>query len=231
MPGMGHAERAEGRGLATGNTDEQNAPRTQRRAVGAPHALDRVRQRTHKRARRPRPLERRTSGTRATSADPSRRTPCPYSFSIALGVRSCKCSTPWALFRFSICAFEHVGASVVSATGGGHRERILVVEPGEQAELLRKELVSLREVLLPSKAVTVKARRTGRGPRRSRFAGAQTKPGAQRPGWLRVGRFSKRKGLLNVARLRWTGAIYVLEMERSEDRMAQQVIDVRRARR
>jgi hypothetical protein len=39
------AERVEGRGLATGNTDEQNAPRTQRRAVGAPNALDRVRQR------------------------------------------------------------------------------------------------------------------------------------------------------------------------------------------
>ena len=42
------AERAEGRGLAKGNTDEQNAPRTQRRAVGAPSALDRVRQRASK---------------------------------------------------------------------------------------------------------------------------------------------------------------------------------------
>ncbi len=39
------AERVEGRGLAKGNMDEQNAPRTQRRAVGAPSALDRVRQR------------------------------------------------------------------------------------------------------------------------------------------------------------------------------------------
>ena len=37
-------ERVEGRGLAKGNTDGQNAPRTQRRAVGAPSALDRVRQ-------------------------------------------------------------------------------------------------------------------------------------------------------------------------------------------
>jgi hypothetical protein len=39
------AERVEGRGLATGNMDEQNAPRTQRRVVGAPSALDHVRQR------------------------------------------------------------------------------------------------------------------------------------------------------------------------------------------
>jgi RNA-directed DNA polymerase len=39
------AERVEGRGLAKGNTDEQNALRTQRRAVSAPSALDRVRQR------------------------------------------------------------------------------------------------------------------------------------------------------------------------------------------
>jgi group II intron reverse transcriptase/maturase len=38
------AERVEGRGLAKGNTDGQNALRTQRRAVGAPSALDRVRQ-------------------------------------------------------------------------------------------------------------------------------------------------------------------------------------------
>ena len=38
------AERVEGRGLAKGNTDGQNAPRTQRRAIGAPSALDRVRQ-------------------------------------------------------------------------------------------------------------------------------------------------------------------------------------------
>jgi RNA-directed DNA polymerase len=38
------AERVEERGLAKGNTDEQNAPRTQRRDVGAPSALDRVRQ-------------------------------------------------------------------------------------------------------------------------------------------------------------------------------------------
>jgi hypothetical protein len=42
------AERVEGRGLAKGNTDEQNAPRTQRRTVGAPNALDRVRQRASK---------------------------------------------------------------------------------------------------------------------------------------------------------------------------------------
>jgi len=42
------AERVEERGLAKGNTDEQNAPRTQRRAVGAPSALDRVRQRASK---------------------------------------------------------------------------------------------------------------------------------------------------------------------------------------
>ena len=39
------AEGAEGRRLAKGNTDEQNAPRTQRRIEGAPSALDRVRQR------------------------------------------------------------------------------------------------------------------------------------------------------------------------------------------
>ena len=39
------AERAEGRGLAKGNMDEQNALRTQSREVGAPSALDRVRQR------------------------------------------------------------------------------------------------------------------------------------------------------------------------------------------
>ena len=38
------AERVEGRGLAKGNMVEQNAPRTQRRALGAPSALDRVRQ-------------------------------------------------------------------------------------------------------------------------------------------------------------------------------------------
>jgi RNA-directed DNA polymerase len=38
------AERVEGRGPAKGNTDEQNALRTQRRAVCAPSALDRVRQ-------------------------------------------------------------------------------------------------------------------------------------------------------------------------------------------
>ena len=37
------AEAVEGRGLAKGNTDEQNAPRTQRRA-SAPSALDRVRE-------------------------------------------------------------------------------------------------------------------------------------------------------------------------------------------
>jgi group II intron reverse transcriptase/maturase len=42
------AERVEGRGLAKGNTDEQNAPRTQRRTVVAPNALDRVRQRASK---------------------------------------------------------------------------------------------------------------------------------------------------------------------------------------
>ena len=39
------AEGVEGRGLAKGNTDEQNAPRTQSRIEGAPSALDRVRQR------------------------------------------------------------------------------------------------------------------------------------------------------------------------------------------
>jgi RNA-directed DNA polymerase len=39
------AESVEGRGLAKGNTDEQNARRTQRREVGAPSALDRVRRR------------------------------------------------------------------------------------------------------------------------------------------------------------------------------------------
>jgi RNA-directed DNA polymerase len=39
------AEGVEGRGLAKGNTDEQNAPRTQCRTEGAPSALDRVRQR------------------------------------------------------------------------------------------------------------------------------------------------------------------------------------------
>src|SRR5258708_18270593 len=38
------AERVEVRGLAKGNTDGQNAPRRQRRAVGATSALDRVRQ-------------------------------------------------------------------------------------------------------------------------------------------------------------------------------------------
>lgn len=43
------------------------------------------------------------------------------------------------------------------------RERTLVVEPGSQAELLRKELLTLREVLLPSKVFTVQARRSGRG--------------------------------------------------------------------
>jgi RNA-directed DNA polymerase len=37
------AEAVEGRGLAKGNTDEQNAPRTQRRTI-APSALDRVRE-------------------------------------------------------------------------------------------------------------------------------------------------------------------------------------------
>ncbi|KYF91370.1 hypothetical protein BE17_01145 [Sorangium cellulosum] len=39
------AEGVEGRGMAKGNTDEQNAPRTQSRIEGVPSALDRVRQR------------------------------------------------------------------------------------------------------------------------------------------------------------------------------------------
>jgi RNA-directed DNA polymerase len=39
------AEGVEGRGLAKGNTDEQNAHRTQSREVGTPSALDRVRKR------------------------------------------------------------------------------------------------------------------------------------------------------------------------------------------
>jgi hypothetical protein len=43
------------------------------------------------------------------------------------------------------------------------RERAIAIEPGEQADMMKKELVSLREVLLPSKALTVQARRTGRG--------------------------------------------------------------------
>ena len=38
----------EGRGLAEGNTDEQNAPRTQRRTMSAPSALDRVREAARK---------------------------------------------------------------------------------------------------------------------------------------------------------------------------------------
>jgi len=38
------AESAEGRGLAKGNTDWQNAPRTPSRTSGAPNALDRVRE-------------------------------------------------------------------------------------------------------------------------------------------------------------------------------------------
>src|SRR5271155_360326 len=38
------AETAEGRSLAQGNTDEQNAPRTQSRTVDVPSALDRVRE-------------------------------------------------------------------------------------------------------------------------------------------------------------------------------------------
>jgi RNA-directed DNA polymerase len=42
------AEKAEGRDLAKGNTDEQNALRTQRREVGAPSALERVRRRAKK---------------------------------------------------------------------------------------------------------------------------------------------------------------------------------------
>jgi len=42
--GQPAAEAAEGRGLAKGNTDPQNAPRTQSRAHGAPSALDRVRE-------------------------------------------------------------------------------------------------------------------------------------------------------------------------------------------
>jgi hypothetical protein len=43
------------------------------------------------------------------------------------------------------------------------KERTVAVEPGEQADLLKRELVSLREVLLPSKVFTVAARRTGKG--------------------------------------------------------------------
>jgi hypothetical protein len=43
------------------------------------------------------------------------------------------------------------------------REQGIVVEPGEQADMLKKELTTMREVLLPSKVFTVQARRTGRG--------------------------------------------------------------------
>ena len=42
--GQPAAEAAEGRGLAKGNTDQQNAPRTQSRTPGAPSALERVRE-------------------------------------------------------------------------------------------------------------------------------------------------------------------------------------------
>lgn len=43
------------------------------------------------------------------------------------------------------------------------REGSLAVEPGTEAEAARRELLTLREVLLPSKVFTVQARRTGRG--------------------------------------------------------------------
>lgn len=42
--GRPEAEVVEERGLAKGNRDQQNAPRTQSRRHGAPSALDRVRQ-------------------------------------------------------------------------------------------------------------------------------------------------------------------------------------------
>jgi group II intron reverse transcriptase/maturase len=42
------AEAAEGRGLAKGSTDQQNAPRTQSRTQGVPSALDRVREAARK---------------------------------------------------------------------------------------------------------------------------------------------------------------------------------------
>jgi hypothetical protein len=43
------------------------------------------------------------------------------------------------------------------------RERSLVAEPGTESEAMRRELLTLREVLLPSKVFTVQARRSGRG--------------------------------------------------------------------
>jgi hypothetical protein len=43
------------------------------------------------------------------------------------------------------------------------REHEFVVEPGEQADLTRKELLTLREVLTANKTFSVQARRSGRG--------------------------------------------------------------------